>query len=661
MYCKKCGIKNADEARFCKICGTPLSTTTLASSVFSNTATAASATTPTFAAENEPQPKKKESSRKLFTAVGILLIVLATFTAMIIIILNDQKEKRYEENLKAGHRYLEDEDYEKAAACFNDAIEIDPKQTEPYIGMADIYLVQEEYGKAEKILELAENAADSKSIQKNAVKIANIKKTIRTKKEEASSMANFTWVTEPEIEADDIYYTAMGDDGKHSLNEIYRQFMSPYAIIRKGNSYGLIDLDENMKGGMDYKSITGWNEQYLLERTEPKYEDIYQNNWTLYYLDTDQEDQIIPAERLGCGVGFYAYYYSNGLQLAETYLSPQGSLTSAIPLKQLNDILGEDELFEYNWLETLPGSYGIYHNQMVSEFIYDECGSASEGLLAVCQDGKWGYVNEDGETIIPMEYGPNWKQFIPLNGSLDPNTTKDYCYAASNGYVTLCKDDQWELRDLKGNTVISPGIFEKICPVYEDRCWVKKDGKWGVIELTINTEDTNPDEKDKENEQPTDKLMDQTAFQEAVNMEHVLHYLVDDYDGDGTNEAFGITGFVSEGFASEVKIYFVSSDNQITLLKEDTYGNFNGSYESKPNKFIAWEEHANGSGSISYIYGVKNGNAYEPQISGKYGGFGEENGKFWGYTSDFSQGFHDYIYSYFEFDERTKEFKSYLE
>ena len=118
MYCKKCGIKNADEARFCKICGTPLSTTTLASSVFSNTATAASATTPTF-------------------------------TAMIIIILNDQKEKRYEENLKAGHRYLEDEDYEKAAACFNDAIEIDPKQTEPYIGMADIYLVQEEYGKAE--------------------------------------------------------------------------------------------------------------------------------------------------------------------------------------------------------------------------------------------------------------------------------------------------------------------------------------------------------------------------------------------------------------------------------------------------------------------------------------------------------------------------------
>ena len=28
-----------------------------------------------------------------------------------------------------------------------------------------------------------------------------------------------------------------------------------------------------------------------------------------------------------------------------------------------------------------------------------------------------------------------------------------------------------------------PGVFEKICPVYDGKCWVKRNGKWGVIAL----------------------------------------------------------------------------------------------------------------------------------------------------------------------------------
>ena len=39
------------------------------------------------------------------------------------------------------------------------------------------------------------------------------------------------------------------------------------------------------------------------------------------------------------------------------------------------------------------------------------------------------------------------------------------------------------MRNTSGKLVIASGVFEKICPVYDGKCWVKKDGKWGVIQL----------------------------------------------------------------------------------------------------------------------------------------------------------------------------------
>ncbi len=37
--------------------------------------------------------------------------------------------------------------------------------------------------------------------------------------------------------------------------------------------------------------------------------------------------------------------------------------------------------------------------------------------------------------------------------------------------------------DSDGKKVIPEGIFEAIRPVQDGKCWVKKDGYWGVIEL----------------------------------------------------------------------------------------------------------------------------------------------------------------------------------
>ena len=102
--------------------------------------------------------------------------------------------------------------------------------------------------------------------------------------------------------------------------------------------------------------------------------------------------------------------------------------------------------------------------------------------MAVCQNDKWGYINKNGEIVIPIEYDASWKEYVPYENHKSMEM-QEFCYAASDGYVVLCKDNKFELRDINGKEVIRPGIFEEIRPVYNGKCWVKKDGKWGVIEI----------------------------------------------------------------------------------------------------------------------------------------------------------------------------------
>jgi hypothetical protein len=61
---------------------------------------------------------------------------------------------------------------------------------------------------------------------------------------------------------------------------------------------------------------------------------------------------------------------------------------------------------------------------------------------------------------------------------------REYCYGASDGYVALRRGEEWELRNTRGEEVIRKGYFEEIRPVYDGKCWVKKDGKWGAIQIT---------------------------------------------------------------------------------------------------------------------------------------------------------------------------------
>ena len=142
-------------------------------------------------------------------------------------------------------------------------------------------------------------------------------------------------------------------------------------------------------------------------------------------------------------------------------------------------------------------------------------------------------------------------------------------------------------------------LFEEIRPVQDGKCWVKKDGKWGVIRLAVYEEEqTREEEKEETPAQGSEDELHQ-AFLDAA---------------EGVQEIGGC-------------------------------------------KFLVWENSGGGSGSLSSIFGVRDGEAYEPEISEKYMMFQQEGEQYVGYVSDFSAGYHEYIAHGFAFNTQTGEFQ----
>ena len=351
-----------------------------------------------------------------------------------------------------------------------------------------------------------ENVTVTEKKGENKQDISEVKQEIETKKEEISNASEYTWVVKPEIEADDIYYLRDSNRREKSTNELQRQMKSKYAVIKKGDTYNLIDsngkikdLNEalnafagqgNINRNFSVGKVTTMDGFYCLTASEGA-DDCIMNDQgkVMNCLDYDL------TEVQG------SYYYCNGLCNAMEgmeYLNDQGitrnlrKIETVIPIKQSKNSYktnGEDADV---WLEKNKTKYALWKDEsLISDFTYDECGSENSGLLAVKKGGKWGYLDKTGKVIIPIKYDASWKEYF---ADLGQSIQKEYCYAASEGYVTLVKNNKWEMRTTDNKLVILPGIFEKILPVYDGKCWVKKDGKWGVIQLNeavMDKEDEN--------------------------------------------------------------------------------------------------------------------------------------------------------------------------
>ena len=139
-----------------------------------------------------------------------------------------------------------------------------------------------------------------------------------------------------------------------------------------------------------------------------------------------------------------------------------------------------------------------------------------------------------------------------------------------------------------------------------------------------------------------------------------------DYDGDGRNEAFAAIGKDDDmgGYILE-SIWFIGSDEKGKMMRDDfndlsMYSDESGYYEQYSDEnvgFFTGECGGYGSGWLTFIFGVRNGEPYELDLSMETEGFyRNEQGRFYTLTDDFTDG-HRYLITELIYDSKTGQFK----
>lgn len=179
-------------------------------------------------------------------------------------------------------------------------------------------------------------------------------------------------------------------------------------------------------------------------------------------------------------------------------------------------------------------------------------------------------------------------------------------YTYSDGYVAVNSDKGWALYDESGNIVIGYGTFEEVRPVHNGLAWVKKDGKWGVIELEDieqETESTTTDETINWQQLYADELTKILYSDEyMINPEFDLY----DINDDDIPELFVYLG---GGFGSTSTIYTVYN-NSLVEFRGSRYN------EYSPSKQILYSYDLT-AGSLIFSYSELKENNLNSKLDGR--------------------------------------------
>ena len=260
-----------------------------------------------------------------------------------------------------------------------------------------------------------------------------------------------------------------------------------FAVIQKDGKYGLIDYQGELVLPIEYRYIGqggGFSYEYLIA-------DDGSNSYTTYMIDPDGNLQAGYPDGGGAMPIYYWYQndyivfsYDGGLipkdsPEAQWYYHPTINQRSwdestVLPVQELFSV-DTSKGYRPVLKSEFYGLLDIESSTMKSDFVYeqfDQHNGFSSGLLGVKKDGKWGFVNEDGEPVIDHLYDP-----------YERNTYGDYVYGAINDYIIVTQNGLWGLIDTQGNIVLEV-TYENISQVNKDHMfWLLENGAWSLYQI----------------------------------------------------------------------------------------------------------------------------------------------------------------------------------
>ncbi len=308
--------------------------------------------------------------------------------------------------------------------------------------------------------------------------------------ESTEKTQNYKWIVEPTITADNIIsFDSSQIDGDNETNTAYINV----SVIYQDGLYGFIDYSGNITVQPKYKyfytcpcgEIVLYN---IIDEQAEEYE----------YCTVDSAGQVLSYVKNHYNTST-AYYWNSDEQAiyekdsdSDYAVKYTGKKTVVVTTADFNDA-GNGYYTLYNVLNT---SFALAkEDELITDFDYEDYYAPAykgAGITAIAlkKDGKWGYVSSSGEQIIDFECDSILSSY---NGTLIDDETSSHPYLFCEGLVPVSVGAKFGYYNIDGECVVAPGEFEQARPVHNGRAWVRKDGKWGVIQLGEIVEESEAD------------------------------------------------------------------------------------------------------------------------------------------------------------------------
>ncbi len=329
------------------------------------------------------------------------------------------------------------------------------------------------------------------------------------------SKTNYTWHLAPTIEAEDIINS---DEDVHNFGSRrnYHYPSDEYSVIKQNGKYGIIKYDGTYYAEVDYENGGFGSFETYLYVENPHPEGATVDDFEEIAMSPDENQIKVFNYRGGRGFMKHKYLYNKADNKIYyiAYASDNAYLLNGSDAS--SKIYSDHEVFiaeqydfditkinsKHPW-ELTEKSYPKFGVSNKTDILvpceYDNgCMNNCGDIVALEKDGKWGFFNQNGEQIIDFvcDSMENKKLFSDWSPYGYVYNQSKYPYLATEGYIPVKIDGKCGYYDTQGNEVIPCGTFEEVRPVHNGLAWVKKDGKWGVIELNNNSNSTDNNEQE---------------------------------------------------------------------------------------------------------------------------------------------------------------------